>query len=552
MTMVEPSDIWGKLATVVKEDRFMSATDEFLALKNMILKQDPADLVQQSDKAKVTWEFLVGFAEKKPLYRSHIKNVIQALAAVQSWRMAYAALPELHAKVSKLHSDLQAAWDFQGQSPENEPKSSLMVPPPSAPESHKLARWPDWATVESSVATGGFNSSGDLFSTLSNAVKDASAQDLVAESLHAGLVWEFIIGFASANSKYIACITDVVETLMAAPAWRSVWATRGDLQLQALALHEDLQKALQLASVGPGGPQSGAPAGSTADGGATPRLPDRSPAMEGTAAAAQPVESGAMAGPSDPAARLVQPYLQRAAELEASEPLVAHYCRVHAVELLVRSQRERGGKTSAESRAFLNEVLKQAEAGKKKVQQQFDLFGGQRTMEVFALRFFRNATAADRAGPPNSSIPQQLYLAGLFIDVLAQFHSGSLPPALAHASQYAKSRAVHIRSCLQRNIDPDPPMPPSLGDDLVTKESSLVRPALAPVPVVKPPVVAAAVAPTLASAPQATVGSAWSGAKRKVEARKKASLAISSIEADDAHAACKNIREALALLDGLG
>merc|ERR1712039_842752 len=97
----------------------------------------------------------------------------------------------------------------------------------------------------------------------------------------------------------------------------------------------------------------------------------------------------------DPLLRLIRPFLDTAADLESNEPLVAHYCRVHAVEVLMRNRG--AGRSSPESRAFLVRLLDEAEAGKQRLQDDFDLSTGQQRMEKFAISAFDSAISADSA-----------------------------------------------------------------------------------------------------------------------------------------------------------
>ena len=58
-----------------------------------------------------------------------------------------------------------------------------------------------------------------------------------------------------------------------------------------------------------------------------------------------------------------RPYLQRATELAQHQPVVAHYCRMHAVELMMQARK--AGDTSQELEKQLLEELQRAEASKK-------------------------------------------------------------------------------------------------------------------------------------------------------------------------------------------
>ena len=142
-----------------------------------------------------------------------------------------------------------------------------------------------------------------------------------------------------------------------------------------------------------------------------------------------------------------RPYLQRASELGEHQAVVAHYCRMHAVELMMQARK--AGDTSPELEKQLLEELQRAEASKKSLK----LTGGegQATVESFALNVFDAADEADHAARDSSSqgqVFQKFYAAALFLDVCAQFY-GELPPDLLEKARYARFRVVQIREGAQ-------------------------------------------------------------------------------------------------------
>eukprot|EP00403_Amphidinium_massartii_P006252 CAMPEP_0178382586 /NCGR_PEP_ID=MMETSP0689_2-20121128/6568_1 /TAXON_ID=160604 /ORGANISM="Amphidinium massartii, Strain CS-259" /LENGTH=284 /DNA_ID=CAMNT_0020002791 /DNA_START=56 /DNA_END=906 /DNA_ORIENTATION=- len=166
--------------------------------------------------------------------------------------------------------------------------------------------------------------------------------------------------------------------------------------------------------------------------------------------------------------RKCKPYLDRASELDAEKPLIAYYCRLYVLELLAKGRA--AGDTAPESKELLLEMLAQAEVAK----QGLDLSQGPAAAEEFALSVFVDADKADRACCSSSTLskPQrhcglsgnlamgvvsQLFAAGLYLDMLSQFHDGELPPDLAEKAKYAKSRAVQIRECVTKGLEITPP-----------------------------------------------------------------------------------------------
>merc|ERR1711963_1276745 len=87
-------------------------------------------------------------------------------------------------------------------------------------------------------------------------------------------------------------------------------------------------------------------------------------------------------------------------------------------------------------------------------------------MEKFAICAFNGAINADSfvdGAAGREAVARRLECAAIYLDLLAQFHDGVLPPPFAKASQYANDRSGHILSCLLSSTDPEPPKPPSLN-----------------------------------------------------------------------------------------
>eukprot|EP00445_Apocalathium_hangoei_P010058 CAMPEP_0203883718 /NCGR_PEP_ID=MMETSP0359-20131031/27801_1 /ASSEMBLY_ACC=CAM_ASM_000338 /TAXON_ID=268821 /ORGANISM="Scrippsiella Hangoei, Strain SHTV-5" /LENGTH=183 /DNA_ID=CAMNT_0050804015 /DNA_START=43 /DNA_END=591 /DNA_ORIENTATION=+ len=157
------------------------------------------------------------------------------------------------------------------------------------------------------------------------------------------------------------------------------------------------------------------------------------------------------------AIKKVEPFLARAEELTAQEPVVAHYLRVYSLNILIKGKH--AGESTPESDAKLMDVLGKAEDAKKSL----DLSQGQETMESFALRVFDGADAKDRAGQADATSKKQFYVAGQMLDACAQFYDGELPPDLMEKAKYAKFRCMQIHDCLRRGVPIDPP-PAREGD----------------------------------------------------------------------------------------
>ncbi len=156
-----------------------------------------------------------------------------------------------------------------------------------------------------------------------------------------------------------------------------------------------------------------------------------------------------------------RPYTQRAGELATHQPVVAYYCRLHAIEVMMKARK--GGDTSPELEKQLLGELQEAEAAKKNLNLSNN--NGQNTTESFALSVFDGADAADHAARDNASqaaVVQHFYAAALFLDICSQFY-GELPPDLAEKARYARFRVVQIREGLRQGVPSYPvaPEPPA-------------------------------------------------------------------------------------------
>lgn len=91
----------------------MAGNDEFLMFKKKVIKATVEEIEEQVAHAAVTWEFLIGFAEKKKVWRNRIVEVFHKLAEVPGWLAAYRDNTALHEKLRGLHEDLQSALGAQ-------------------------------------------------------------------------------------------------------------------------------------------------------------------------------------------------------------------------------------------------------------------------------------------------------------------------------------------------------------------------------------------------------------------------------------------------------
>lgn len=164
--------------------------------------------------------------------------------------------------------------------------------------------------------------------------------------------------------------------------------------------------------------------------------------------------------------------------------------------------------------------LELCEAAKKTI----DLTGGQAKMEVLANSSYDAANMTDRTGSAGTAAALQHIVAALYLECLAQFNGGQVPPDAAEKLQYSRARAVHLQDCVKRGTAPQPPAPPGQA----------TAPATTPAPA----------APAPAAARENPI-------KRKALGHKQADLAAKCIAMNDIPGACKAIRTALEYIDDI-
>lgn len=254
------------------------------------------------------------------------------------------------------------------------------------------------------------------------------------------------------------------------------------------------------------------------------------------------------------ALKKVGPYLQRAEELESVQPVVSYYCRVYALDIL-GTARANGGQSPELDTRLIAELGK-AEGQKKTL----DLSQGGEVTEGFALQVFEAADAKDRAGTTDEASKKQFYVAGLFLDVCAQFYKGELPPDLAEKAKYGKFRALQIADCIKRGVDPSPEKPPEAAAKSAEEdeEEAAMRLLMQGSAV---PTAAAAAPAAAAPAPQAAASSSLfkasggppgglSKEQARADAKRKCEFAAGALDFSDVASARRFLLEGLQLLGG--
>ena len=234
--------LWERLEDVVRADRYMSANEDFNALKAAVLKASLSELSAQSGHAILGWEFLLSFAKKKTFYRSHVCQVVNALLADTKWKHAFASSEALRAKAQELHPDVRAALEAVDAAPAVPAKAP---PPEKIKVSGKEVNWPDWDTLEAVVQMKGFKGANDEFSCLRLAVLAADPVQLASQVAHAATVWRFVVGFGEKKSHYRSQLAEVAGILRQESGWEaSLESLRGELLESLGALPDILQTAL--------------------------------------------------------------------------------------------------------------------------------------------------------------------------------------------------------------------------------------------------------------------------------------------------------------------
>eukprot|EP00927_Polykrikos_kofoidii_P071811 TRINITY_DN6801_c0_g1_i1.p1 TRINITY_DN6801_c0_g1~~TRINITY_DN6801_c0_g1_i1.p1 ORF type:complete len:655 (+),score=82.88 TRINITY_DN6801_c0_g1_i1:127-1965(+) len=102
------------IADIVKNRNYKSGNDAFNTFKKKaIAKGSETELQALALHAPVVWDFLVGFAAVKAMYRKHIIQVFHKLMEIPEWVDAWEAQSALHVRMKELHEDLQAALALQ-------------------------------------------------------------------------------------------------------------------------------------------------------------------------------------------------------------------------------------------------------------------------------------------------------------------------------------------------------------------------------------------------------------------------------------------------------
>ncbi|KAJ2242896.1 hypothetical protein GGI13_006793 [Coemansia sp. RSA 455] len=120
--------------------------------------------------------------------------------------------------------------------------------------------------------------------------------------------------------------------------------------------------------------------------------------------------------------KLVEPYIQRAQETRAVDPVVSYFCKYYAARLAITSSNSTDGDT------YLVQLLDQLEAEKQSIidnESMRDDNSASSHVTNFALRVFAKADTEDREGRGSKVTAKTFMIASQFLQVLASF--GEIP-----------------------------------------------------------------------------------------------------------------------------
>ncbi|KAJ2899542.1 hypothetical protein IWW38_000949 [Coemansia aciculifera] len=161
--------------------------------------------------------------------------------------------------------------------------------------------------------------------------------------------------------------------------------------------------------------------------------------------------------------KLVEPYIQRAQEISAVDPVVSYFCKYHAARIAIASAATTGGSGSGEEDTFLAQLLDQLEAEKQRIadspHMQDDTTASQHVLG-FALRVFAKADTEDREGRASKATARTFIVASQFLQILSSFgNGGGVTEDVAEKIKYAKWRAAEILKAAREGRLSSPPPP---------------------------------------------------------------------------------------------
>ncbi|PLW25667.1 hypothetical protein PCASD_25331 [Puccinia coronata f. sp. avenae] len=159
--------------------------------------------------------------------------------------------------------------------------------------------------------------------------------------------------------------------------------------------------------------------------------------------------------PASPAAlKSVNPYLQRAKEMEKVDPVISYWCAFHAAQTCMSI-----GHTEPESREFLMRLLDLLEQAKTQLSENDAItnnLAATAYVENFGLKIFDGADKEDQQGLSTRTTAQRFLAAACFLEVL-QSLTNQPEPDIIQKIKYSKWRAGSISKALRDGSAIQPP-----------------------------------------------------------------------------------------------
>ncbi|XP_051952332.1 vacuolar protein sorting-associated protein VTA1 homolog [Xyrauchen texanus] len=151
-----------------------------------------------------------------------------------------------------------------------------------------------------------------------------------------------------------------------------------------------------------------------------------------------------------PQLKAIQHLLRTAQEHDKRDPVIAYYCRLHAMQTGMKLDSK-----TPECRKFLVKLMDQLEMMKKELSDNESISQevvGNAHVENYAVKMFLYADNEDRSGRFHKNMIKSFYTASLLFDVLSVF--GELSEENIQQTKYAKWKAAYIHNCLKNGETP--------------------------------------------------------------------------------------------------
>ncbi|KIJ22080.1 hypothetical protein PAXINDRAFT_6200 [Paxillus involutus ATCC 200175] len=160
--------------------------------------------------------------------------------------------------------------------------------------------------------------------------------------------------------------------------------------------------------------------------------------------------------------KTIAPYLQRAEELVASDPVIAYWCAYYAAQVGISLKAQ-----DTNSRYLLLNLLDALERLKKEIgpNDAVDIEPASAAyVENFALKIFKTADDEDRAGKATKSTAKKFLASANFFEVLRVFPKIEVSESSEPKLKYAKWKAADIGKAFREGRRPTPGPPGSQLD----------------------------------------------------------------------------------------